>query len=1203
MIVSKAVSDWAARFLVICSLLVIPAHAQTGGAYPTWSELREVEGFTPEPMAAKVGSVDLRRLFPPVGKQEINDCTAWAVAAVKSYLEAIDQDWNPNDRDKQFSPTFIYNQVNKGRDQGSSPLAASQLLIDRGGATKSTAPYTPRDYRSPPSAAAVKQAAAYRNRGHALLGTAQEMREALMQDLPVVIGARVTPPFFGGRFPLYDRAIHEAGMAARRADQPHALHAMVVVGFSDTRQAFLVRNSWGQDWGQGGHCWVSYEVMDRVEGAAQSEAFLLLAMVMLDEELPYMRAQDWNEAEAALTFAHAGYDRDERHHRWRYSVRLQGPPGILRRVERVEWTLPNGAENASLTSTDQASGFRVWAVHGGELRTGTGVVHFRDGWRISVSVEPKFTLRAADRDVRAVAKHWPALQGPGEYRILLAGDESDLAEVLETKFFYRQADGTEVGYRDHDAVERFYANFPANRNDLRARVHFFDGSALELPVTSEALPIPPRGERIRWSVRDTGNPDLGYAVRLWLEMPSDAAKMTGVGWVFDGTQNHRRAAGSDRWEGFAVDTFATHDFDVTAEWRLPNRTNGIAMERIILPSSAANPRPYPLVLMGFSRYLGRTAADEPQWAVDLRLAGRVFDWIAIGVPPEVSWTDESGVVQRRELHDGLGEELLDWESYPDQPIITSQRELPVEVHFKDADGVSRTFTETVRVSAPAVDHIAPLVRDIAAESDDAQVVAWAVAWGGAPRTQQLRRVEAVHAGVVLTPQRTSLVGPVVHTVLGETAAAREDLDRLTGTGPNGSVMGLRLYYLDGDTQTIAVPLPGAAPKPRTAELGGVVLRGRFLSVEGRQPFEAEFAVEGTPDLLAAVKSVTVRRAGEPGDGQSFAPGKTLRLALAGPTDFTATLHYQDGTEEVVALRAACQVWRVPALTTVREGDHVVVAGPAALVRRVREARLWHNYMTPMMTTDEIDLPLNQAGPGAARFGHYSRNLEPLLVQLAGRLEDGTTFETGVYHEMPEYPASGTEVSDVYWGEHEGRPAWLVTVRWPHPPELVRAMSYHYVPDAETGDRPMRLANPSEPDYAARFLVHGPGQIEVSLDHRDDGEMERRVKVRPATPILTGLALHQEAGWTAPARAGQAPLREWRVRLAGPYVQLNEVAAVRYRFGTGNEVSAWESRERFTLEGDGFGAVYFAPTARLVQAEVRFADGCESQVLQLAAGDP
>ena len=36
-------------------------------------------------------------------------------------------------------------------------------------------------------------------------------------------------------------------------------HAVLIVGYSDERECFLIRNSWGSDWGMSGHFMMSYD--------------------------------------------------------------------------------------------------------------------------------------------------------------------------------------------------------------------------------------------------------------------------------------------------------------------------------------------------------------------------------------------------------------------------------------------------------------------------------------------------------------------------------------------------------------------------------------------------------------------------------------------------------------------------------------------------------------------------------------------------------------------------------------------------------------------------------------------------------------------------------------------------------------------------------------------------------------------------------
>ncbi|MDY6899246.1 MAG: C1 family peptidase, partial [Cyanobacteriota bacterium] len=39
----------------------------------------------------------------------------------------------------------------------------------------------------------------------------------------------------------------------------HAWHAMLCVGYSDKDRMFIVRNSWGSEWGDNGYCYIPYD--------------------------------------------------------------------------------------------------------------------------------------------------------------------------------------------------------------------------------------------------------------------------------------------------------------------------------------------------------------------------------------------------------------------------------------------------------------------------------------------------------------------------------------------------------------------------------------------------------------------------------------------------------------------------------------------------------------------------------------------------------------------------------------------------------------------------------------------------------------------------------------------------------------------------------------------------------------------------------
>jgi len=81
------------------------------------------------------------------------------------------------------------------------------------------------------------------------------MREALSSGHPIVFGLKLTAQFFrplpGGFIPTPD--------ASDPQSAEHGLHAMLLVGYNDRQQVFIVRNSWGTSWGDRGYAYVPYD--------------------------------------------------------------------------------------------------------------------------------------------------------------------------------------------------------------------------------------------------------------------------------------------------------------------------------------------------------------------------------------------------------------------------------------------------------------------------------------------------------------------------------------------------------------------------------------------------------------------------------------------------------------------------------------------------------------------------------------------------------------------------------------------------------------------------------------------------------------------------------------------------------------------------------------------------------------------------------
>ncbi|GEM_PF-449499 len=210
-------------------------------------------------------AADLSNQMPPVGNQgNQGSCTAWAVGYYqKTHYEWIEHQWNDSTTNHQFSPAFIYNQINGGADQGSSTSTAFALITDQGCATLADCPYNQNDYTTWPSESAYARAIPFRG-GSPYWFWMQDTtginkaKRRVDSGYTTVIGIEVYSNFDN---------IHNYGYKYCVADTyggDRGGHAITIVGYNDTLStndgpgAFRIINSWGTYWGQAGYCWMSY---------------------------------------------------------------------------------------------------------------------------------------------------------------------------------------------------------------------------------------------------------------------------------------------------------------------------------------------------------------------------------------------------------------------------------------------------------------------------------------------------------------------------------------------------------------------------------------------------------------------------------------------------------------------------------------------------------------------------------------------------------------------------------------------------------------------------------------------------------------------------------------------------------------------------------------------------------------------------------
>lgn len=258
------------RILMFALVLLLAAQGalgqSTGLILTPADKLRGIPlASTPFSGSELPSAVDLSSQLPPPGSQgNQQSCVGWAVAyALKSYQEQGEERWPLADRagapdpSHVFSPSFIYNQLNQGRDGGCSLPDALNLLHERGAATLADMPYDASDYRRQPDARASAAAKRYRIDYWRQVNVSDllEVKAQLNAGYPVVIGAEVDEGFVQAG----------AGMVWKASTgRSTGGHAMVLVGYDDRRHAFKLLNSWGRSWGDRGYGWIDYDHFGRV---------------------------------------------------------------------------------------------------------------------------------------------------------------------------------------------------------------------------------------------------------------------------------------------------------------------------------------------------------------------------------------------------------------------------------------------------------------------------------------------------------------------------------------------------------------------------------------------------------------------------------------------------------------------------------------------------------------------------------------------------------------------------------------------------------------------------------------------------------------------------------------------------------------------------------------------------------------------------
>jgi len=206
-------------------------------------------------MTALPPKVDLRPGCPSIYDQgELGSCTANAIAAAIEFdrkKEGLD-DWTPSRLFIYYNERAMEHTV--ASDSGAQIRDGIKSVVTKGACKESTWPYDISKFTVNPGHVAYGEA--FHHKAVSYQSVTQDLTQlkgALAAGFPVVFGFTVYSSFEGA-------AVARTGVLnlPRHNEQVVGGHAVLLVGYDDDSQRFLVRNSWGDSWGQQGYFTMPY---------------------------------------------------------------------------------------------------------------------------------------------------------------------------------------------------------------------------------------------------------------------------------------------------------------------------------------------------------------------------------------------------------------------------------------------------------------------------------------------------------------------------------------------------------------------------------------------------------------------------------------------------------------------------------------------------------------------------------------------------------------------------------------------------------------------------------------------------------------------------------------------------------------------------------------------------------------------------------
>jgi C1A family cysteine protease len=228
------------------------------GWLPDLPDQRDFTYAAPQAPKALPKSVDLRAQCPAVYDQgQLGSCTANSIGGAIEF-ELMKQKapvFMPSRLFIYYNERVIENTVSS--DNGAQIRDGIKTVNQQGVCPETAWPYNISEFAQKPHASCYQQGLQHKVTSYQRVNRSVAQMEGCLADgYPFVIGFTVYDSFESAQ-------VAKTGILQMPAKSEKVVggHAVLVVGYNDTQKTFIIRNSWGDGWGQKGYFTMPFDYL------------------------------------------------------------------------------------------------------------------------------------------------------------------------------------------------------------------------------------------------------------------------------------------------------------------------------------------------------------------------------------------------------------------------------------------------------------------------------------------------------------------------------------------------------------------------------------------------------------------------------------------------------------------------------------------------------------------------------------------------------------------------------------------------------------------------------------------------------------------------------------------------------------------------------------------------------------------------------